>query len=219
MKRAIIVISICLITLIVGYYPVKFIYAFIQSHSLLQTKYKEHLWLVKDSVKKDFNKFCSYSLSKDRDIWSHFIYKKNYYITVWEFKDLGLLNLQEVSVNFNKPLNTLTSDGNGETFAGGNPEVQVRYGYKLGSKLSINLDKDSRVIKRIVSSNYSGFYGVINRMGFESGENENFALFDYPKGPMNTLLILYKKNGSLYVLILESKRPIDESWISIFNLN
>ena len=193
-------------------------------HSGDWEKPKDYMWIFKDSVKKDIDTTFYFSWVKKRDIYNHFIYKGHYFITLWDFKDLYPLDLDDVIINSKVSLDELdTSDGKGEVLnSKSSPKIAIRFGRTFHNKIKINLDNNSDILKRIEKENYKGFYGIVNKMTFSNGSNEDCIQFLYPKGKEQTLLLLCKRNPEVYLIIIESQDSInykfDENILNILDL-
>lgn len=184
---------------------------------------KNYMWIFKDSIKADIDTFVRSSWVKERDIKNSFVYKGNYPITVWDFKDLYSADLKDASINSNVNIPDLDiSWGSGEILSSNcNPQTYVKYGPTFDNKINVNLDSASIIYKNIESENYKGFVGLVNRMAFTNGKNENYILFNYPDKIEKTLFLLYKSSRGFFVIIVQSnnkKYVLDESLINIFNL-
>jgi hypothetical protein len=194
------------------------------THSADWKRSKDYLWIFKDSVKKDIDTNFNFSWIKKRDIYNHFIYKGHYLITLWDFKDLYPLGLDNVIINTNVTLDKLdTYYGKGEVLnSKSSPKTAIRFGRTFHNKIKINLDNNSEILKKIETNNYKGFYGVVNEMTFANESDEDYIQFLYPEGRIPTLLLLYKKSPELYMIIIESNDNInykfDEKILDILNL-
>ena len=98
---------------------------------------KKYYWLFKDSVIKDLDANFNFSLVKERDIFNHFIYKEHYLITIWEFKDLGNVDISKTPIKLNVSIPDLyISYGRGCILdPHGNPETILHYNFKTNCKL------------------------------------------------------------------------------------
>jgi len=195
------------------------------THSGDWKKSKDYMCIFKDSVKKDIDTTISYSWIKKRDICSHFIYKGHYLITLWDFKDLYPLDLNDVYINTNVKIKDIdTYFGKGEILdSKSSPKTVIKFGRTFHTKLKINLDDSSKVLKTLISKNYKGFYGIVNEMSFTNESDEDYIQFVYPEGKLPTLLIAFKKMTGFYVIIIESNDyfnyKFDDNILGILNLN
>jgi len=186
-------------------------------HHFDNETYKNYSFLLKDSVKKRMNPYFSGSYVGGLDIYNSINYK-DFNITIWEFKDLNLTKLENTSINTNIKLNDVKI-GSGEVInKKANPEISIKYGFTFKNRIKINLDESSKIIEKIDSINYKGFYGIINKMSFSDEKGEHLILFNYPQGKLPTLFLLYKTSESFYVIMIESDKQFDESIIHILNL-
>lgn len=205
------------IILYIGY--VLFSFTFFSHHFVHD--YQKHLWVFKDSVRNEIDTFIYNGYEKKEDILYYYLYKRNYQIAVWEFKDLDVVPLRNILINQNVNLDGVKI-GMGERLnkkAYPSPTITLKFSYDFNYVLNINLDNYSKIIKKIDSSNYKGFYGNINKMSFSNRRGEHVILFDYYCFSEPTFFLVYKANKSFYVIIINSEVPFDEGIISILNLH
>ena len=193
---------------------------------------KNYLWIFKDSVRQDVDPPNRYSvcgsLVSKRDINNafHYFHENQFYpVLVWEFKDLGHLDLNKISINKNVNITNNMDSWSGETLdAKSGIAVTIKYGFNLKNSLNINLDEFSKIDGFFSGPNYKGFYGTINKMSFSNEKGEHQIIFDYTTESYQTsfspsVFLLYKGHNSFYVIIVNSTKPFkDASIINIFNL-
>jgi hypothetical protein len=182
-----------------------------------------YMWVFKDSVKADMDTLFRFSEVNKRYIKNDFVYKEHYPIEIWDFKDLYSLDLKDVIIHKNINLPDLDINyGKGAILdAKCNTRKQIIYSSSFDSRININLDESSTIIKTIESRNYKGFYGIVNRMAFTNGKGEDYLLFDHPKGKQQTLLLVYTSLKGTFVIIVgtnDKAYTFDENIINIFNL-
>lgn len=187
-------------------------------------KSKEYMWIFKDSVKKDIDTTISFSWIKKRDICNDFIYKGHYLITLWDFKDLYSLDLDDVIINSNVTINDIDiSGGKGEILnSKSSPKTVVKFGKTFHTKIKISLDASSTILKNISSNNYKGFYGIVNKMSFTNESDDDYIQFIYPDGKIPTVFLAYKNKSGLYLIIIESNNntnfKFDETILDILDI-
>lgn len=180
--------------------------------------YKEYMWLIKDH--KYLNKMFYSGYVSEKYNYNTFIYKKDYHISIWDFKDLKSIDLESISININRNLsldNVIFDHLIPLPNSGLNPKISLTDSLDFKNVMHIFLDEKSCIDEYIEKPNCKGFRGEINRMIFGNGE-KNIILFDYKKEKVATLLLLYKHNKGFYLIMVESKKPIDSKIIEIFNL-
>lgn len=180
--------------------------------------YKEYMWLIKEP--KYLNKMFYSGYVNEKYNYNTFIHKKDYYISIWDFKDLKYIDLNSISINTNRNLSleNIIFDFPRQVYDSGlNPEISLVYDLDFRNVMHVFLDEKSCIDEYIEKPNCKGFRGEINRMIFGNGE-KNLILFDYPKEKVATLLLLYKYNNGFYLIMVESKKPIESKIIEIFNL-
>lgn len=102
--------------------------------------------------------------------------------------------------------------------------------------LNLNIDKSSKINRFFSGSNYTGFYGVVYKMTVSNEKNEHVMMFDNTNLPITKeafgkefplrdfesqiLVLLYKKDQILYVIIIDSLgSPFKDTGIlDLFNL-
>lgn len=218
------------IVIVLGYLTYS-IYGIVRySHSSDWKICKQYTWIFKDSVKNDIDpigySLCS-SYVKKRDIHNIFHYFNNhdmYPITIWEFKDLGGIDLNKVIIKQNIDLNGIKFLS-GETLdSNSSMPVTINYGFAFHNGLNINLDQYSKIDGTFAGPNYKGFYGTINKMSFSDEQGKQQIVFDYTLKPHKssfspTIFLVYQGHQSFYVIIINSQKPFkDASIIKILNL-
>lgn len=215
-RRKIIIFGIVVIVIIVafGYYMSQNV------HHIITNDQGRYIWVFKDSAQENVDKNLRFGVEGKNDILCSFVYKKKYYINIWEFKDLCSLKLNDISINQNVNLDKVDVSA-GEVFyedTEPNPTVTVRYGFDFNGCLNVNINKESDVVKMMDSTYYKGFYGNLNRLTLSDCSGDHLIIFDYKSEKVPTLFLLCKKEESFFVLRLNADEKFDESIISIFNL-
>ncbi|MDP4206740.1 MAG: hypothetical protein Q8859_12185 [Bacteroidota bacterium] len=179
---------------------------------------KPYLWLLKDSARKDIDPYFVAGCIRERDVLYRYIYKDKYHIVIWEFKDLSSTNLKDIAINQNVDLENISFNPGILLDKKANPEYSVKYGPLFEYGMDVNLDKDSKIDKSFETPNYKGFCGSINKMSFSNEKGKHLVLVNYVEVIKSVLFLLYKSKRSLYVIIIQSDKPIDEKMINILNL-
>lgn len=209
-----------IIAVIVVYFGYTCGIALIYMHHTKFNNYRQYLWLFNKSVQKDVDTFlCDGNERRSDDFY---IYKlNNIHVIIWEFKNLNIFDLSQVSINQNINLDSLKFNS-GEKFNKNSqplPLITVKFKLPFEDFFKVNLNQFSKIIKPFNSKNYTGFYGVINKMSFSNNKGEHLILFDYGDTNRKTLFVLYKgHNQSLYAILINSDTPFDERIIKILNL-
>lgn len=176
---------------------------------------------MNDSFKKKIDPFFTIGHERESDSFYEYInYKKDLIIIVWEFYELKSIDIKNVPITTNNNFDNYEFNP-GQIFHEKvqlYPTLTVNYKLNFNKSLSVNLNESSVIKKSIESTNYRGFFGNINKMSFSNSEGKNLILFDYKGISQPTLFILYKKNNSLYVILINSDNPIDEGVINLLNL-
>jgi hypothetical protein len=202
----------------VGYYILNIA---IYSHKLdYKNTPNTYLWLFKDSTKKDIDVSSRFSYIGEKDFYNHYIYKKSYYITIWEFKDMKLEDLKTLSFNRDLALED-SKISFGETInVHSSPEITMQYGFVFYNSMNVNLNDDSKIDSTFQSTNYKGFYGVVNQRLSTNNEGKPCVLFNYANEKQYGVVIWYKDHGSFYLLVINSDKPFNsQKLIRIFNLS
>ncbi|NOU60147.1 hypothetical protein [Marinifilum caeruleilacunae] len=189
---------------IVMSYVVFFTYEIVvYAHSSSWEKWKEYTWLIKDAEKYVE---IGHSNIRKRSVRSIIRYKKDYRITIWEFKDLGEIDLDNIFYNEKLTLDEVNIRS-GEVFnPKGKSRVKVKYGYSFNKRFKLHIDKRSEIHKRFEGTNYKGFSADIYKMSFSNRCGEHQILFDYQE-KIPSVVVLYKARGSFYVIIIDSSSP------------
>jgi len=174
-------------------------------HHVEMFKYKTYLWILDDSVKNnvDTNMFCGYIGKKD--ILYEYVLKNGYYVSIWEFEGLKEVKLSEIPIKTNVDLSDVKIIPREVLDAKESPEINIKLGFSFNGSVSLNLGKQTKVIKFINTHKYIGFYGLVNKLSLSDGKGKHLILFDYPKGNEPTLFLLYKTLTGFYVVFVNSK--------------
>ncbi|MFZ4582471.1 MAG: hypothetical protein ACOYM7_07460 [Paludibacter sp.] len=171
----------------------------------------------------------------DRDVLSHYIYyedlknKKpyyelndtsynNYYVVIWEFKDMKNYNLDDVFINersiISKSKFELGEVLDSKSFC----PISIKYLYKIDGMI-LSLSENSKILKELHGKKYKGFYGLIDKMSISDKKGEPQIYFNFSKNQYPTVLLLYKGHNSFYLIMINSSKKIDENIINILNIN
>jgi len=206
------------IAIIVCYFSYRIIRYERNMYHIEMSNYKPYLWVFNDFAKKDINTKIFVGCVRKRDIMYNYIYKNDYRICIWEFKDLSNSEFKNMNINQNVNLDDIKFDFGEVLNKKSSPEISVNFDHFFKHGININLDKYSKIEKRIESTNYKGFFGKVNKMAFSDETGNNLVLFDYPEGLETNLFLLYKGNDSFYIIIVHSPMPFNEKIINILNL-
>lgn len=131
---------------IVVCYLVYFIYITKRySHSPNWYTYKNYLSFFKDSVKNDLDTNFCYSYVQKHDIYNSFNYKHEYYISIWEFKDLNRAELKKVSINQNINLDDVKFSSGEVLNKKTDLEITIKFGFDFNHTMNVNLDNHSKI--------------------------------------------------------------------------
>jgi hypothetical protein len=182
--------------------------------------YKPYLWIFKDSVKNDVDKDMFVGSIRERDILYQYILKNRYHVSIWEFKDLSEIRLNEIPINCNVDLDDVNIMPYELLNKNESPEITTELGFSFSGSASLNIDKRSKIIKSIDTPKYKGFYGLVNKLSLSNEKGKHLIIFDYPSGNEPTLFLLYKTSTGFYVVFIDSNDgPFDESIIHVLNLS
>lgn len=207
-----------IISIIIVYYGYSFCRFFVYGHKTEMGNFKRYIWLFKDSAKSEIDSiFCAGEVKK-RDIYFDYIYKQEYFISIWEFKDLNYMNINDISINENVDLGDVKFNEYEIFNKNSWPQITSKLNFSFNHLLGVNLDKSSKILNPLRSPYFNGFYGVINQMSFSDENKKHLILFDYPSGNEPTIVLFYKTSKSFYTIIINSKnKKFDDSIIDIFN--
>jgi len=188
-------------------------------HSIELKDYKRYLWMFKDSVRNDVDTFIFSGQVKERDIYYHYNFRKDYFFSIWEFKDLGSIDLNSIKIDTNEYLGDIDYESS-ETF---NPDcwpsVKLELGFEFNDYLAVKINELSSVSKFIKTPKYVGVMGNIHKLSIEKEKNMSTILFEYPICGKQSIFLFYKAKGSLFLILINSRDiPFDEKVIDFLNL-
>lgn len=209
-----------IIWIIVGYFVLFISGIFIFKHDTEWIVDKKYFNMFNDSARTNVDTlFCSSSVKKN-DVYSHFIYKKNYYVSIWEFKNMESISLDEIHYNQKANLDEIKFLAGEVLDVKSSRELTIKFGFNFNNTMQVNLDEYSKIKKTFSGKNYKGFYGIANRIALSDGEGEHQLYFDYENMQAPVLYIFYKKQPSFYVITIDTDSiPLDEKMVGIFKLD
>lgn len=214
-------ITLIVVASLIGCYLIYSVFIIAKyKHRTEMFNYKPYLWIFNDSVKSqvDTNRFVG--SVRERDILYQYILENKYYVSIWEFKDLSEVKLNEVSISDKVNLGSVNIIPREVINAKASPEINIELGFSFNHSVSLNIDKHSEIIKTIETTAYKGFYGLVNKLSLSNEKGKHLIVFDYPGGNEPTLFLLYKTSAGFYVVFINSKNvPFDESILKLLNLS
>ena len=207
------------ISIIATYFVIIFLRGCFYSHKS-ENNPQRYLWIFNDSVKSEVNNHYSTGDIRENDIHYYYLYKKTY-ITIFEFKELGFIKLNNVPFKLNADISKFEDNFTGETFNLNIlpiPEISVNFKLPFNNSFCVDLDNNSVIEKWIEGKNYRGFFGDILQMSFSNAQGKDLILFNYKIKATPTLFLLYKYEGRFIVIVINSDDKFDESIINILNL-
>ena len=185
-----------------------------------ESNFNRYLWLFKDSEKAKIDTFIYSGKATKTNTYYTYIYDDNYFISIWEFKDLREVDLKNILITQNVVFDDISFfsaekfNAKLEYF----PIITSKLGFRFKeSKIDVNLDDETKIYKKFDTINYKGFFGKINLMSFNNYKGKPLIYFQY-LGYKPTLFIMYKAKQSFFVIMVDSKIDFDDSIIKIFNL-
>ncbi len=192
-----------------------------------------YLFLFKDSI-LDYIDTTSVSSVAGNDIINSFIYTENfkndksiylqdkiynsYFIDIWHFKQLSNYKLDDAFINTNSVVENSVFDF-GETLdPESNCPISIKYFYKIDG-IVLNCGEGTKIIKTYNEKNYKGFYGLVNKMSICSKRGEPQIYISYKKPQTPTIILLYKRQNSFYLIKINANKKLDENIIKILNLD
>lgn len=207
-----------LISLVVCYIVCSAYYSYKYSYRIDMKSYKSHLSFFKDTARRDVDTNFFVSCTRKTDALYHYIYKRYYYVSIWNFEDLKSASISEISINEKVNLGEINFSSAEVLNKNSTPEVTVGFGSFFKNRMDINIDEYSSVEKKIRTDKYAGFYGKVRRLSLANQERKHLILFDY-KIAVHCLVVVYKGSKGFYFIMIDSKKAFDESIINILNLN
>jgi len=213
------IISIIVILLLGSYFLYSIFIITKNRHHVEITNYRPYLWILNDSIKNEVDTIHFSGYIRKRDILYEYIIDNQYYISIWDFKDLKGISLNEITINPYVDLSYVDIVPREVLDAKENPEINIELGFSFNGSINLNIDNNSKIIKSIDTPNYKGFYGVVNKLSLSNVKGKHLILFDYTKENEPTVFLFYKSNKGFYMILINSKNiPFDESIINLLNL-
>jgi hypothetical protein len=220
-----------LITIIIGYFLLSFIYVFKNQHkTILYADQKE--FLIKDSIKIYLDTIpFGYCRNSDGLYWYQIHTQPNqgilceikYHVLIWEFKDLATFNIDSIQFNQNVNLDNLAFKRGENLTPNSLPHIFCIPKLSFNNTLKININEDSKISGWIGSICYKGFYGKINKLSISNNNNDNLIIFDNNQESNQALILFYKFYSNFYLIYImtngrDNEYPIDENILKILNL-
>jgi len=219
-KKTIIILSIVLSILIYVGYSISIFK--IQGHKSELYDYKKLICVFKEAERRYID---TTSLGFDgaigkNDILYNYVYKKDYYIMVWKLNEMKGVNANNIIINNGVNLDNVDfyySEGLNENqyYV---PNLKMKLGFSLKNTFNINIDRESNIIRTFNSTNYKGFYGSINKITLSNEKNKHVVLLKYKSRHEPTVFLLYKMGEDFYVIVVNSKKQLDDDILKIFQL-
>jgi len=175
-------------------------------------------WVFKDSAWSNIDKdLCLGNVGKN-DVHKGYVYKRKYYVEIWEFFNLHDANLSDVPFNTDIVLDKVEIQ-RGEIIQKDVfpcPQITVKF-RPYFNKMNINFNVGSKIIKTLNAPKYKGFYGNTSRITLTNEKDENEVIFDFHQED-TTIFLAVKNFSRFYLIIVNSKEKFDDSILNIFNL-
>lgn len=214
-------ILLIVIASLIGCYLLYSVFIIVKNrHHVEMHNYKPYLWIFNDSVRNDVDTNIFVGSIRERDILYQYILKKRYNISVWEFKDLREIKLNEIPINSNVDLSKVSIIPYELLNKNESPEITVELGFSFSGLIGLNIDEQSKITKFIETPKYKGFYGVIHKLSLSDEKGKHLVVFDYHSGNEPTVFLFYKTSKGFYVIFINSRNKIlDENIIKLLNLS
>ena len=183
---------------------------------------KKYTYLFhKEIYFKNIDKFSS-SYVTDKDILNDYLYyaeKDNRYsITIWDFKTLKDLDLNDV--RFEKE-NKLSKAKEFLLYEILNPTsdcpISLKYLYEIND-MNLKISGSTKILRNYKTQSYKGFYGLADRISIVNKKGVAQILFNFKKKDTPLIFIIYKDEQSLYLIMILSNKDFDENVFNILNL-
>lgn len=182
---------------------------------------KTYLWLFDDSIKADLDTFVSIGHVRRSDKYYHYLYKERFAVSIFEYSELGFIDLKKIRFYSNCNLDDFSNSFSGEIYNTNLyplPETLINFELPFNNSFCVNLDSLSTIDKRIINKNYQGFFGHIHKMSLSNSEQKQLVLFDYRSYSTPTLFLIYKYHAKFLVILINSEDSFDEKIINILDL-
>lgn len=212
------IFALVIISLVTAYFGY-FIYCSAKySYKIDMNNYKPYFWIFKDSAKIDVDTNIFVGCIRKTDLFYHYIYKQNYYIGIWEFKNLNNVDLGKINFYQKTKLDNVNFFTSEILNKNNSPEITVKFGSFFNHGINLNLDEFSTIIREFKTLNYKGFYGRINKMSLSRENGEHLVIFDCKNEIESYLILFYKRHNRFYVISVNSDLAFDENILKILNL-
>jgi len=217
-----------LITAVVGYFLISFVFAFRYCHRIKFIDYHERLSYFQDTVKCHVDTFVCTSNIRESDalFWyslynkskTKYLYDFQYNVLFWEFYDLNSIDLKSVFFNENVNLDDVKFDSGEDLNPKSTPHLLVRFKMPFDNSMIININDKSKITKWIDAGNYKGFIGKINKFSLSNNRKEHLALVDNDLTQVQSMVLIYKNQSRLCLIYVFSDYDFDENVIKLFKL-
>ena len=218
-KRIILVIILSLI----GFISFSIFNKLSKLHSINWGKQEDYLWIFKDSVLNDIDE-NSFAVYNKRDIYIDFGYKailkkqiQGYYVLLWEFKDLEKINIHYSKFTNSQESANLYIDKGEVIDQGSASEITIKEDYSFINEMNVDA-YFGNIDTLFKQEKYVGFFGKTRKILFSNKDGENEIIINNETDNNLALLLLYKKNSNLYLILIRSNKYFDKDIIKILNL-
>jgi hypothetical protein len=220
MNKAIRIILSGVISAIVIYFAYTIFITFKYSHSAELFNSGRYIWMFNDSVQRNIDSTYCFGEVRESDILYSYNISQKYFVSIWEFKEIKVRDVQAIPFIPNVQLDNLVWTTSERLHINYYAANTVKSKLPFGDFITVNFNKKTKVEKQITGKNLKGFYGTIDKLSLQNREGENLILFDYQGQIRPTLFLLYKLHSSFFIITVNSHPNIqfDDSIIKILNL-
>lgn len=160
--------------------------------------------LFQDSIRDELN--CIYSAGNSSVANYAYLFNDKYRFVVWELGDFNNVNLNNIRINRVHDIGKIQTKVFNEVKVGGRPTISIqdRICFSMDSVLIFNLSDGSNLSLFSSKVNNRIYLGSINDLGIANNKYENQITFTFSIIPVNCGLVIIKKSGTFYIVLVNS---------------
>ena len=202
-----------------GYLGYTFLFPLVYNYSTVWNDFERYSWVFTDSAKQYIDKEFFVGDERKTDAVWRYTYRQHYYVLIWEIRSLHKVDLKTIVIREGVSLDGIDLQPR-QTLEGGDfREEEVSLGHFFQSNVvNLDLDTHSKLLKRVNSAKYTGFFGSVKRMALSDSSGDYLVIFNHTRKTSPTLLLFYKSHDSFYLIMVDGDKPFDDKIVDIFKL-
>jgi hypothetical protein len=163
-------------------------------------KWKNYKWILKENLRDSVN--SGYTFYKKDASFNFIRYNQDRRLVIWEFKNHNYVSIDSIHFFENKDLSNFVHYP-GQIFnTKGFLETSVRINSDVDIDLNLNLNSGSKIYEHINKDKIKGIIGKVDKMSLSDENSYHQVLFDFPFKLFNIAILFFKREDSLFILIL-----------------